>query len=167
MEARFGFFKTGAKNLFVICMLLFMTFSFSGCSIRKADRPEGYNKSNNEQRADTDGDGLRDSEEKELGTDPGKKDTDNDELPDYDEVRQWGTDPNKADTDGDGYKDGEEVSAGYDPESFGQLDTDRDGLGNVDEKKLGTDPNKIDTDGDGFTDKEEVDMKRNPLTKGE
>lgn len=71
--------------------------------------------------ADTDGDGLRDSEERTLGTNPAKSDTDADELSDWDEVRVYRTDPLNADTDGDTYADGAEVSNGYSPTGPGRL----------------------------------------------
>ena len=45
---------------------------------------------------DTDGDGLTDLEEQELGTDPGNADSDGDEIPDLEEV-QDGTDPTDPD----------------------------------------------------------------------
>ncbi len=44
---------------------------------------------------DTDGDGLLDGEETQLGTDPTKVDTDGDGVNDYDEVYVQGTDPKK------------------------------------------------------------------------
>lgn len=59
--------------------------------------------------ADSDGDGLNDSDE--LGTDPLDPDSDDDGLNDGDEVA-LGTDPQVTDSDGDGWEDGEEVS-GY------------------------------------------------------
>ena len=55
---------------------------------------------------DSDGDGLSNSEEKELGSDPAT-----------DEVNTHGTDPTKADTDGDGYSDPDELYEGSDPTS--------------------------------------------------
>jgi len=58
---------------------------------------------------DSDLDGLTNDEEKKLGTDPNKSDTDNDGLLDKDEINIYKTDPLKADTDGDGYTDGYEV----------------------------------------------------------
>ena len=64
---------------------------------------------------DTDGDGLTDTAEEALGTDPLNADTDGDGLNDGDEVNQYGTDPLNADTDGDGLNDGDEVAAGSDP----------------------------------------------------
>ena len=69
------------------------------------------------QDVDTDGDGLRDTDEVEkYGTSPYSRDTDNDGLSDYDEIFTYGTDPLKADTDGDGINDGDEVlKYGTDP----------------------------------------------------
>ncbi len=49
------------------------------------------------------------------------QDTDNDGLPDLDEIRIHQTDPKNPDTDGDGYTDGEEVQAGYNPLGKGKL----------------------------------------------
>lgn len=58
---------------------------------------------------DSDADGLTDDEERRIGTDPYRADTDNDGLSDYDEVKVWTTDPLNPDTDYDGLKDGVEV----------------------------------------------------------
>lgn len=58
---------------------------------------------------DTDGDGLSDQEELELGTDPKNPDTDKDGLTDGEEVRTYLTDPLNPDTDYDGLIDGGEV----------------------------------------------------------
>lgn len=63
---------------------------------------------------DSDGDGLTDREEAELGTDPLVADTDKDGLTDGEEVA-LGTNPLVADTDGDSYLDGWEVREGTDP----------------------------------------------------
>lgn len=71
--------------------------------------------------ADTDGDGLRDTEERTLGTNPSQSDTDADELSDWDEVRVYRTDPLNADTDGDTYTDGAEVRNNYSPTGPGRL----------------------------------------------
>jgi hypothetical protein len=102
---------------------------------------------------DTDGDGLADSTERRLGTDPRRRDTDGDGLPDgwevanglnprldLDAVRDSDSDgvdnrnefrvrsnPRAMDSDGDGVKDGQD-------------DTDGDGLPNAVEQKLGLDP---------------------------
>lgn len=72
---------------------------------------------------DKDGDGLDDTKEAELGTDPNNWDTDGDLLGDGDEVLVWKTDPLKPDTDGDGYKDGAEVKSGYNPNGPGKIFT--------------------------------------------
>lgn len=58
--------------------------------------------------ADTDGDGLNDSRELAVGTSPLRADTDADSLNDSAEL-EHGTDPTDADTDGDTLKDGWEV----------------------------------------------------------
>lgn len=58
---------------------------------------------------DSDGDGLLDSEEAQIGTDPFNPDTDGDGLSDGEEVRNYKTDPLNPDTDWDGLKDGAEV----------------------------------------------------------
>lgn len=63
---------------------------------------------------DSDGDGLTDSEEQTLGTDPNNPDTDGDGLSDGAEVNVHGTDPLDADSDNDGFTDGAEVTAGSD-----------------------------------------------------
>jgi thrombospondin type 3 repeat protein len=58
---------------------------------------------------DFDNDGLYDGQEIEIGTDPKKADTDNDEAGDYVEYYCLMSDPRNPDTDGDGILDG------YDP----------------------------------------------------
>jgi outer membrane protein OmpA-like peptidoglycan-associated protein len=138
------------------------------------------------ENADSDGDGLTNKEEAQLGTDPHNKDTDGDGLldgtevnkyrsnplkvdsdgdglSDYDEVMKYGTDPNKADTDGDGLNDGDELLK-YKTDPL-KADTDGDGLNDGDEiLKYKTDPLKTDTDGDGLSDGDEVlKYKTDPL----
>jgi hypothetical protein len=88
---------------------------------------------------DADGDGLINSQEIALGTNPNNSDTDGDGLSDGQEVNALKTDPLKADTDGDGLTDGEEV------------------------QKHGTSPILADTDGDGEADGPELAQGRNPL----
>jgi len=77
------------------------------------------------QSSDTDMDGLSDSFEAILGTDPLLTDTDNDGLSDFDEVNYDGNaatynpandlNPLSADTDGDGVDDATELANGTDP----------------------------------------------------
>lgn len=69
---------------------------------------------------DSDGDGLTNDQELQLGTDPNKADTDGDGLLDGDEVKKYRTDPKKVDTDGDGYSDADEIKNGYNPLGTGK-----------------------------------------------
>ncbi|MGN0240992.1 MAG: VWA domain-containing protein [Candidatus Weimeria sp.] len=125
-------------------------------------------------KTDSDSDGLNDSLEKILGTDPNKKDTDGDGLSDYDEVMVTGTDPlnpdsngdgindSESDTDSDGLTDKKEAELGTDPKN---ADSDYDDLTDYDEvNKYHTDPNKADTDGDEVSDGKEIELGTNPLT---
>jgi pSer/pThr/pTyr-binding forkhead associated (FHA) protein len=64
---------------------------------------------------DDDGDGLTYGEEKALGTNPGKADTDGDNLSDYKEVKEYKTDPTDVDTDSDGMNDNNEIERGTNP----------------------------------------------------
>ena len=59
---------------------------------------------------DSDGDGLADFVEAQLGTDPALPDTDGDGLEDGQEVLVYGSDASVQDTDGDGCNDGAETS---------------------------------------------------------
>lgn len=124
----------------------------------------------NFKNVDRDGDGLSDHEESKIGTDPTKKDTDNDGLDDKFEYDYWmnrsKTEGDKfaptgdidgdglinildEDSDGDGISDGQEIKNGTDP---GKADTDNDGLNDGAELANGTDPLNPDSDGDGIPD---------------
>lgn len=70
---------------------------------------------------DSDSDGLPDTEELSLGTNPQNIDSDSDGLFDRDEVRVYQTDPLNPDTDGDTFSDGTEVQNGYNPKGQGKL----------------------------------------------
>jgi hypothetical protein len=101
---------------------------------------------------DPDADGLNNTKEFQVGTDPTKADTDGDFLRDGDD--DFPLDPSRpTDSDGDGLNDS------WEREHFtttdaqdGDGDPDSDGLHNTRELALGTDPNKADTDGDGIED---------------
>ena len=70
---------------------------------------------------DSDQDGLTDTREFFLGTDPELADTDGDGLSDKDEVDVYHSDPLDTDTDNDTYLDGAEVTSGYSPIGPGKL----------------------------------------------
>ena len=63
---------------------------------------------------DTDGDGLTDEEEDDIGTNPTIPDTDGDGLTDKEEIK-IGTDSTNTDTDDDGISDKKELEDGTDP----------------------------------------------------
>ena len=113
---------------------------------------------------DTDGDGVSDTQERILGTnpkdpsDPGdaRVDSDGDGLSDRLEA-ELGTDPFDPDSDGDGVGDGIEYHQGGDPldPALSPRDRDGDGLPDDFEASAGTDPVQPDTDGDGTSDCDE------------
>ena len=116
--------------------------------------------------ADSDGDGLTNRVEKELGTDPKNPDSDGDGLSDGSEVNTHKTNPLNGDSDGDGLKDGEEVN--MEKTNPNKADTDGDGLNDGDEvMNRNTDPNKPDTDGDGLNDGSEVSTHRTDPLKAD
>lgn len=70
---------------------------------------------------DSDGDGLEDVIEVELGTDPYDVDTDKDGALDGDEYYVHATGTRNPDSDGDGVLDGDEVNNGTNPNDAGSL----------------------------------------------
>ena len=74
---------------------------------------------------DSDGDGISNMMEIELGTNPLAADTDDDGISDSDEINVYGTNPNLIDTDGDGIEDQHELTLGLDPL---KKDSDGDGI---------------------------------------
>ncbi len=106
------------------------------------------------ENVDTDGDGLTDVRERQLGTVINNPDSDGDGLNDKEEV-DGVTDPMNPDTDGDGLNDGEEKIWKTDPNA---PDTDGDTLSDGHEVKvLNTSPINVDTDGDGLNDNVDPD----------
>ncbi|GGO32002.1 LamG-like jellyroll fold domain-containing protein [Deinococcus humi] len=96
-----------------------------------------YHVTSDPSKADTDGDGLTDAQERALFTDPGKRDTDDDGLNDADEVNVWASKPADRDSDSDAQGnpllfDGSEVNT------------------------YGTSPTLADTDGDKYSDYTEI-----------
>lgn len=97
----------------------------------------------------------------------GLPDSDNDGVPDKDEIEIYKTDPNNSDTDGDGYNDWQELNSGYSPfvpgENLAEADFDNDSLSDRMEYNFGADPTDPDTDGDGYTDGGEIENGYDPL----
>ena len=115
----------------------------SGCGSDRAgsgvDKKEDSNGSKshvlsaNDERLDSDGDGLSDKYETEVSyTNPNKVDSDGDGLSDSDEINVYETNASNPDTDNDGLSDGEEI------------------------RRYGTDASKADTDGDCLLDSYEI-----------
>jgi hypothetical protein len=100
---------------------------------------------------DTDGDGLHDDQESQLGTHSSLQDSDGDGLTDGVEVT-WGSSPLSQDTDGDGATDFQEHTHQTQPN---QVDTDGDGLSDGLEMSLtstGYSPLLADSNSDGIND---------------
>ena len=93
---------------------------------------------------DFDNDSVRTFIEYRYGTDPHDRDTDDDQLLDWFELRYDDLDPQATDTDGDGTLDAAE-------------DFDDEGLSNEREQTHRTKPHDSDTDDDNLTDAYEVD----------
>ncbi len=134
--------------------------------------------------ADSDGDGISDSDEiGDLMDSPLDSDTDgtidaldtNDNLDkDGDGLSdtleaQLNTDPTKSDTDGDGINDAKEVGentkqpldSDFDGiidalDTVNDNDSDNDGLTDAQEEKLASNPQEVDSDNDGINDNEEI-----------
>ncbi len=69
---------------------------------------------------DRDRDGLSATQEVQLGTDDQKADTDGDGLSDREEAQVYRTDPTKADSDEDSFLDAQEIQSGYNPLGSGR-----------------------------------------------
>jgi hypothetical protein len=128
------------------------------------DYERGSNKLTDPYRWDTDGDGLSDKFEPEIGTDPTTADSDSDGLDDGTELLLH-TDPLEWDTDGDNLSDYTEIfgwviELNYSGTTFAYKvksdplirDFDGDGLDDQVEYWSGTSPTSQDTDGDGTPD---------------
>ena len=169
----------------VICLLMLFSFRNLPTSAR-ATQTASYNQTQAALAGgvDTDGDGLIDTEETTLGTDPLVADSDGDELLDGEEVKTYQTNPLLTDTDADGLADGEEVqdheTDPRNPDTDADLlndgdeierdtnpklaDSDQDGLGDGIEVNTGTDPRQQDTDRDGLLDAQENQTCPRPIT---
>ena len=124
----------------------------------------------NPTNSDQDADGLIDGDDEVqlYNTDPRTADTDDDGLTDSEEVYAttgYATDPLNPDSDGDGMTDGWEVDNGLDPltdDSAG--DPDGDGVSNGEEFDAGTNPQSPDTDSDGMPDGWEIENSLDPVS---
>ena len=122
-----------------------------GYGLDVVDRLETRRVTSDPTAADTDGDGLSDSEEQAANTDPRSTDTDGDGLTDFEELRIYKSSPLSKDSDGDArmMEDGERVGVPnaslFDGEEV---------------RTLLTSPLDPDSDGDGLTDFEEVTFGR-------
>lgn len=99
-------------------------------------------------KQDSDGDGLLNMQEYHISAefkvqvDPYNADTDDDGLNDFKEFVKYRTDPKNADTDDDEMPDGWEVSNSLDPlVNDADVDSDEDGVSNLEEFNAGTIPN--------------------------
>lgn len=115
----------------------------------------------NPNAGDTDSDGLLDGRELEVGTDPLAGDSDADALLDGYEVDFFASDPLDPDTDDDLLNDGEELRYGTEPRL---ADTDLDGLLDGEEVHThGSEPTNPNTDADCLNDGAEVSAARSPI----
>ncbi|WP_435362203.1 DUF7343 domain-containing protein [Haloarchaeobius sp. DFWS5] len=113
---------------------------------------------------DIEPDGLTNAEEIEAGTNLTVSDTDEDTLPDGEEVKNYGSSPLSKDTDDDGLKDPQEVSGDT---NVNKSDTDDDGLNDSVELEMGLNATSPDTDNDGITDADEVNEVRTDPAKAD
>lgn len=125
---------------------------------------------------DPDQDGLNNTQELAMGTDPNEADSDGDGISDGDEIA-LGTHPAQADSDGDGVGDGVDncptepnpSQENQDGDAYGDVcdgDRDGDGINDVDEMAtwgdLETADSSSDGDGDGYSDRLEVNQGSDP-----
>lgn len=172
---------------FILCLLLLIPFNNSRQAAR-ATQTASFLQTQvalpGSGQEDTDADGLINSEETRMGTDPLKTDTDGDQLSDGEEANTYRTNPLVVDTDIDQLADGIEVQ-NYQtnpliPDTDADLlndgdeiarrtnplmrDTDQDVLDDGVEVTWGTDPLQQDTDKDGLLDGQENQTCPRPLT---
>lgn len=114
---------------------------------------------NGEVLVDSDGDGLSDIQEGEIGTDPTLTDSDYDGISDGVEVKMGLLPVPVLDDMGNVVKDSFDIIKGCNYED----DTDQDRLNDCEERVLGTDSCISDTDGDGLPDLVEFLQGTNPL----
>jgi hypothetical protein len=102
------------KSALILCLLPLFAITASSCGGCSDDNAGAKFEIDPDCEPDSDGDGICDAQEIELGTDPDNPDTDGDGISDADEVIA-DLDPEDPDTDGDGLNDGDEATVGRDP----------------------------------------------------
>lgn len=147
--------------MLLLCSAVFIS-ACSSSSDDPATTPTATNEIPATSVLDSDGDGITDSLETQLGLDPMSADSDGDGVADG--LDQFSSDGPvddqacEADTDSDGGSTEPEVIV---PDPMDDevdnsiIDTDGDGLTDDSELALGLDPLNIDTDGDGFSDNDD------------
>ena len=115
-----------------------------------------------ESALDSDGDGLSDSLENRIGTDPEDMDSDDDGISDGDEYFVHDTDPSAIDSDSDGIQDGTELGL-----TAGTPDTDPAVFQPDADNTTTTDPLYSDTDNDGWLDGQEDENGNGSVDGGE
>lgn len=148
------------QRAFKISFFALFIIGMGGCDFFKVN----VGRKSFDESTDSDGDGIRDVVEMDMGLNPDVKDSDNDGTPDGDEDYdkdglsnkneiKYGYNPKKKDSDGDGKKDCSE-------------DSDKDGVPlcyEVDNKLKPTkDDADKDADKDGYTNEEEYAKKTDP-----
>jgi Bacterial TSP3 repeat len=132
-----------------------------------ARRPPPPDPNTNRGPRDTDSDGIPDAQERRLGTNPNRWDSDGDNVSDDDEIHDRRSNPFLRDSDHDGLDDRTERDLGTDPR---RGDSDRDGLDDLTETALGTDPRRWSSDkapgllDNGLSDGQELKLGTDPLS---
>nr|WP_281830445.1 GlyGly-CTERM sorting domain-containing protein [Vibrio nigripulchritudo] len=113
---------------------------------------------------DNDGDKLTNLEEHDANTLPDLSDSDGDSLSDHTEVKVSSSNPRSSDSDSDTLPDAWEFNHGLDPNNVldKELDSDLDGLTNIQEYLTQTHPMNADSDEDGMSDGWEVSHNLDP-----
>jgi transglutaminase-like putative cysteine protease len=178
----------GKIFIFVIICLLLLSFwpYFPAIYMQKPSEHDPFDKVPEETVVpgiDSDGDLLKDIDEKQMGTNPLAPDSDGDGLKDGDEYRYWLNRYNKEVEDfplgilkwlKDRHpeKTDSEILELYQPNgdldkdgiiNILDVDSDSDGLGDGFELQISTDPANPDTDGDGIIDRDDPNPTENRI----
>ena len=125
--------KNDLKTVSTICVLAAAITACGGGSSSGSDEDDSDAQGIFGSTVDTDNDGLTDTFEDTIGTNPNLFDTDGDGLDDGAEQDIHFTNPLEADSDGDGTSDFDEVNAGTDPTDSAVGGTFEGPAGNTDD----------------------------------